>query len=70
MSYASSAEPIKLGYLFDFKLPDGYPVPTHTHPKTERVTVLAGTFYIRMVGDHGSDEAGDADACTRRSCAG
>ena len=25
MSYESSAEPIKLGYLFDFKLPEGYP---------------------------------------------
>lgn len=25
MAYESSAEPIKLGYLFDFKLPDGYP---------------------------------------------
>jgi branched-chain amino acid transport system substrate-binding protein len=25
VSYESSAEPIKLGYLFDFKLPDGYP---------------------------------------------
>ena len=25
MSYASSAEPIKLGYLFDFVLPQGYP---------------------------------------------
>ena len=25
MSYESDAEPIKLGYLFDFKLPDGYP---------------------------------------------
>ena len=25
MSYASSAEPIRLGYLFDFRLPDGYP---------------------------------------------
>ena len=24
-SYESTAEPIKLGYLFDFKLPDGYP---------------------------------------------
>ena len=23
MSYESNAEPIKLGYLFDFKLPDG-----------------------------------------------
>jgi branched-chain amino acid transport system substrate-binding protein len=25
MSYESSAEPIKVGYLMDFKLPDGYP---------------------------------------------
>ena len=25
MSYESHAEPIKLGYLFDFLLPDGYP---------------------------------------------
>lgn len=25
MSYESSAEPIKLGYLFDFRLPNGYP---------------------------------------------
>jgi len=25
VSYESSAEPIKLGYLFDFKLPDAYP---------------------------------------------
>ena len=25
MSYVSTAEPIKIGYLFDFKLPEGYP---------------------------------------------
>lgn len=25
MAYESKAEPIKLGYLFDFRLPDGYP---------------------------------------------
>jgi branched-chain amino acid transport system substrate-binding protein len=25
VSYVSSAEPIRIGYLFDFKLPDGYP---------------------------------------------
>ena len=25
MSYESSAEPIRLGYLMDFKLPEGYP---------------------------------------------
>ena len=25
MSYESDVQPIKLGYLLDFKLPDGYP---------------------------------------------
>ena len=25
MSYESQVEPIKLGYLFDFKLPEGFP---------------------------------------------
>ena len=25
MAYESSAEPIKIGYLMDFRLPDGYP---------------------------------------------
>src|ERR1700751_6098623 len=25
MSYESTAEPIKLGYLFDFRLPEGFP---------------------------------------------
>ena len=25
MAYESNAEPIKLGYLFDFVLPDGFP---------------------------------------------
>ena len=25
MSYESDAEPIKLGYLFDFRLPEGFP---------------------------------------------
>jgi quercetin dioxygenase-like cupin family protein len=35
-------------FVFRVKLPDGYRVPPHTHPKTERITVLAGTFYIGM----------------------
>ncbi|MGH3634679.1 MAG: ABC transporter substrate-binding protein, partial [Mycobacterium sp.] len=25
MSYESTAEPIKIGYLMDFRLPEGYP---------------------------------------------
>jgi quercetin dioxygenase-like cupin family protein len=30
------------------KLPDGYRIPPHTHPKTERLTVISGTFHIGM----------------------
>jgi len=47
-------DPNKEGpFVFRAKLPDGYRVPAHTHPKTERVTVLSGTFYVSMVGEHG-----------------
>ncbi len=35
-------------FVFRVKVPDGYRVPPHTHPKTERITVLAGTFYLGM----------------------
>jgi quercetin dioxygenase-like cupin family protein len=42
-------DPAKEGpYTMRLKLPDGYRVPPHTHPKTERVTVIAGTFHIGM----------------------
>lgn len=42
-------DPSKEGpFVFRLKLPDGYRVPLHTHPKTERVTVISGTFYIGM----------------------
>jgi hypothetical protein len=41
--------PAKEGpFVFRVKLPDGYQVPPHTHPKTERVTVISGTFNIGM----------------------
>ena len=30
------------------KVPDGYRIPPHTHPKTERITVISGTFNIGM----------------------
>lgn len=30
------------------KLPPGYRLPPHTHPKVERVTVLSGTFKFAM----------------------
>lgn len=41
--------PAKEGlFVFRVKLPDGYRVPPHTHPKIERVTVISGTFNIGM----------------------
>jgi quercetin dioxygenase-like cupin family protein len=42
-------DPAKDGlFVFRLKLPDGYRVPPHTHPKTERVTVISGIFNIGM----------------------
>jgi hypothetical protein len=42
-------DPNKEGpFVFRLKVPDGYRVPPHTHPKTERVTVISGTFNIGM----------------------
>jgi quercetin dioxygenase-like cupin family protein len=42
-------DPSKEGpFVFRVKVPDGYRIPPHTHPKMERVTVIAGTFYIGM----------------------
>jgi rhodanese-related sulfurtransferase/quercetin dioxygenase-like cupin family protein len=42
-------DPAKEGpFVFRVKAPDGYRIPLHTHPKTERVTVVSGTFHIRM----------------------
>jgi len=33
------------------KLPDGYKIAAHTHPKVERLTVVSGTFHIVMGDD-------------------
>ena len=42
-------DPSKPGpFVFRVKVPDGYRIPPHTHPKPERVTVLAGTFHLGM----------------------
>lgn len=42
-------DPSKDGpFLMRIRLPDGFHIPPHTHPKTERVTVLSGTFQIAM----------------------
>ena len=42
-------DPTKEGpFVFRVKVPDGYKIPPHTHPKPERVTVIAGTFHLGM----------------------
>jgi len=42
-------DPSKEGpFVFRVKVPDGYRIPPHTHPKTERVTVVSGQFNIGM----------------------
>jgi quercetin dioxygenase-like cupin family protein len=53
-------DPTKEGpFVFRIKIPDGYRVPPHTHPKTERVTVISGTFNIGM-GDKFNEKETEA----------
>ena len=35
-------------FVMRVKMPDGYRIAPHTHPKDERVTVISGTFHIGM----------------------
>ena len=46
-------------FVFRVKVPDGYRIPPHTHPKTERVTIISGTFNIGM-GDTFDEKKGQA----------
>src|SRR5262249_32046885 len=40
-------DPTKEGpFVVRFQFPDGYHIPPHTHPKTERVTVISGNLYL------------------------
>ena len=42
-------DPTKAGpFVMRIKLPDGYKIPPHTHPKPERVTIIAGSFHLGM----------------------
>src|SRR5438874_1715687 len=42
-------DPTKSGpFVFRVKVPDGYKIPPHTHPRPERVTVVSGTFHLGM----------------------
>src|SRR5262245_11510903 len=40
-------DPTKEGmFVVRFQFPAGYHIPPHTHPKTERVTVISGALYL------------------------
>jgi quercetin dioxygenase-like cupin family protein len=53
-------DPTKEGqFVLRVKLPDGFRIAPHTHPKDERVTVLAGTLYLGMGGTF-DEKAGTA----------
>jgi quercetin dioxygenase-like cupin family protein len=40
-------DPTKEGpFVVRFQFPSGYHIPPHTHPKTERVTVISGILYL------------------------
>jgi quercetin dioxygenase-like cupin family protein len=42
-------DPTKDGpFVVRFQFPDGYHIAPHTHPKTERVTVISGTLLLAM----------------------
>jgi len=42
-------DPAKEGpFVMRLQFPDGYHIPPHTHPKTERVTVISGTIFLAM----------------------
>src|SRR5262249_34856506 len=50
-------DPTKEGpFTMRIKLPDGYRIPPHTHPKTERLTVISGAFRLGM-GDRFDERA-------------
>jgi hypothetical protein len=45
-------DPAKEGmFVMHIRVPDGFHIPAHTHPKPERVTVISGTFKLAM-GEH------------------
>lgn len=53
-------DPTKEGpFVFRVKVPDGYRIPPHTHPKPERVTIISGTFHLGM-GDTFDAKKGEA----------
>src|SRR6266508_4378280 len=35
-------------FVMRIRVPNGYHIPAHTHPKPERVTIIQGTFKLAM----------------------
>jgi quercetin dioxygenase-like cupin family protein len=53
-------DPAKEGpFALRLRLPAGYAIPPHTHPKPEVVTVISGTFRL---GSGGTADRGDTQA--------
>ncbi len=58
-------DPTKEGaFTMRLKLPDGYRIPPHTHPKTERLTVISGVFRFGMGKDFDEKALRDLPAGT------
>jgi quercetin dioxygenase-like cupin family protein len=51
-------DPSKEGlFAMRLKLPKGFRIPPHTHPKPEVITVISGSFRLGLVGDAGHVKA-------------
>src|SRR4030095_1800503 len=51
-------DPMKEGpFVVRFRFPDSYHIPSHTHPKTERVTVISGTLLLATGETHDRNSA-------------
>ena len=58
-------DPAKPGpFVMRVKVPDGYHIPAHTHPKPERVTVIQGTFLLAMGNSPNKESASTLPAGT------
>jgi quercetin dioxygenase-like cupin family protein len=58
-------DPAKEGmFVMRVRVPDGFHIPAHTHPKPERVTVIQGMFKLAMGDEPKLADAHDLPAGT------
>lgn len=51
-------DPAKEGmFVMRVKVPDGFHIPAHTHPKPERVTIIQGIFKLAMGANPKKEDA-------------